>query len=149
MSKATDMIGRLGLLAIALFVCVNKYLYTFTLELNTTGGSAAYILLLHDIYVIMTAWTVLLAVLVLTTGTASVNDMGKLKFLHSLYAVVMAAVATFSVLNDAGAMAHAMGAHQWILLVQFTGEVFIVIAMGQQLWVIVKSFGTKVIDAVQ
>lgn len=80
MADVKDMVGRLGLLSIALALCALKYLYTFTLELHTTGGEAGYILLLHDVYVVVTAWTVLLAVLVITTGTASISEMGSLKF---------------------------------------------------------------------
>ena len=149
MATTQDMIGRLGLLGLALAVCVLKFFYTFTLELNTTGGEAAYILMLHDTYVLMTAWTALLAILVITTGSASIKDMGNLKFLHSSYFLVMAAVAAFSIVNDAGAMSNAVGAHNWILLFQFGGEIALVLLMGQQLLHVITSLGQKTLGAAQ
>lgn len=147
MTQVTDMLGRLGLLGLALFVCVMKLLYTFGLELNTTGGEAAYILVVHDVYVAMTLWTTLLVVLVLTTGAAAVGDLGRLKFLHTTYFLAMAAVAAFGVVNDAGAMTKAIDARQWVLLAQFTGEVLIVFAMGQQLWAVLMSLGQRAVQA--
>lgn len=149
MASVKDMVGRLGLLAIAMALCAMKFLYTFTLELHTTGGEAAYILILHDVYVAATLWTGLLAMLVMTTGAASIKDMGSLKFLHSSYFLFMAAVAAYSIFNDAIAMSAAVGAHNYILLSQFGLELVIVLLMGQQLWSVVASFGASVVDGVK
>lgn len=59
----------------------------------------------------------------------------------------MAAVAAYSLVNDAFAMGGATGAHNWILLVQFGLEFAVVFLMGQQLWAAVKSIGSQTIDA--
>lgn len=96
MDNILNMIGRLGLLAVALALCGLKFLYTFTIEVHEIGGAAAYNLLIHDVYVVMTAWTVLLALLVLSTGATSIKDMGSLKFLHTSYFLVMGIVAVYS-----------------------------------------------------
>lgn len=147
MAETKDLIGRLGLLGLSMLLCILKYLYTFTLELHSTGGEAAYVLIVHDAYVIAGGWTVLLAVLVMTTGAAKIDDMGKLRFLHSSYFTVMAGIAAFSIFNDAVAMGHAIGAHNWILLAQFALEVLVLVLMGQQLWAAVKAIGSGAYDA--
>lgn len=145
MVSTQAMVSRLGLLGLALIPCALKFLYTFTLELHTMGGSAAYILMLHDTYVVMTAWTVLLAVLVVTTGAAAISDMGNMKFLHSAYFTSMAAVAAYSVLNDIFAISGALGAHSTVLVVQLILEVVVVGLMGQQLWAAVRHVGEEVV----
>lgn len=143
MDNFLNMLGRLGLLAVALGLCGLKYLYTFTLEVHGIGGEAAYNLIIHDTYVVMTAWTVLLAVLVLSTGAASVKDMGSLKFLHSSYFLTMAIVAAYSLFNDVVAILGVSGAHSLILLIQIALEAVIVVFMGQQLIAALRSAGER------
>lgn len=144
-----NMIGRLGLLAVALALCALKYLYTFTMEVHEVGGAAAYNLLLHDVYVVVTAWTVLLATLVLSTGAAAIKDMGSLKFLHTSYFLVMGCVAAFSLVNDLIALLHTSGAHTAILVVQLALEAGIVVSMGQQLRAMASSVGERAFHAAQ
>jgi hypothetical protein len=147
MNKFLNMVGRLGLLAVALALCVLKLLYTGTLEIHGTGAGAFYDLVVHDIYVVMTAWTVLLAMLVLSTGAASVTDMGSLKFMHTSYFLVMGFVAGYSFINDTLAIIATNGAHTVILLVQMGLEAAIVIFMGQQLLAALKIIGERASNA--
>lgn len=147
MDSFLNMIGRLGLLAVALGLCGLKYLYTFTLEVHETGVGAVYNLLVHDVYVVMSAWTVLLALLVLSTGAASVKDMGSLKFLHTSYFLTMGIVAVYSFINDVLAMLVTSGAHTVFLLVQLGLEVAIILSMGHQLLAVAKSIGDRATHA--
>jgi hypothetical protein len=144
MDKFLNMLGRLGLLAVALALCGLKLLYTGTFLIQETGAGALYSLAIHDIYVVMSSWSVLLAILVLSTGAASVKDMGSLKFLHSSYFLVMAIVAFYSLINDVLAIiTTAGGAHTVVLLAQMGLEVAIVLSMGQQLLAVAKTIGDR------
>ncbi len=147
MDNLKNMLGRLGLLAVALGLCALKFLYTFTLEVHATGGGAAYNLLIHDVYVVMTAWTVLLVLLVLSTGAASIKDMGSLKFLHTSYFLVMGLVAVYSLINDGLAVLSTGGAHTFILLVQLGLEIAIVVAMSHQIRAVAQSVGERAMTA--
>jgi hypothetical protein len=147
MNKFLNMLGRLGLLAVALALCALKLLYTGTLEIHETGGGAFYNLMVYTLYVVMTTWTVLLVLLVLSTGAASVNDMGSLKFIHTSYFLVMAFVAGYSFINDVLAVIATSGAHTVILLVQMGLEAAIVLSMLQQLRSAFMSIGQRAVDA--
>lgn len=146
MSSATDIIARLGILALALAVCVLKFMYTMGLEMHSTGGEALYVLIIHDATVVMATWTVVLALVVLTSGQGALDQMGSVRWLHSAYFTAMAAVAVFFLLNDFPAISRVAGGQSYFLEGQLALEVVVVVLMGQQLWSAVKSAGVNVVD---
>jgi hypothetical protein len=147
MSTVTDIVTRLGILALALVVCVLKFMYTLGLEMHATGGEALYILIIHDATVVMATWTVVLGLVVLTSGQGALNQMGSVRWLHSAYFTAMAAVAVFFLLNDFPAISRVAGGQSYFLEGQLALEVVVVVLMGQQLWSAVTTAAHNVADA--